>query len=127
MANTLTNIVKADAKPFPLIADAKDETRSEPLSQHRDSQLEIDSRIYRQIDALTPYVDLARMARERYNNTPSMQNGSRMGEKVGVLKTRIKDMIKSIPMSESEIWGILRRRYHNIDEILGEVKETEND
>lgn len=117
-----TNIVKADAKPFPLISDAKDETQSKSLSQ-----LEIDSRLARQIDALTPYVDLARMARERYNNTPSIQNGSRMGEKVVDLKTRIKDMIKSIPMSEYEIWEMVRQKFPNIHEILGEVKETADD
>lgn len=60
MTETETNmnehIVTAEARTFPLI-DLSDS--SDNLFSDRDSQLEI--------DALTPYVDLARMSRERYD------------------------------------------------------------
>ena len=73
-----TNIVTANAKVFPLI-DLSDE--SDNLFTDRDSQLEI--------DALTPYVDLARMSRERYDKSPSIQNGARMSKDRNELAFRL--------------------------------------
>lgn len=109
MVTANSAVVTAEARTFPLI-DLAD------LSARTDDVLAL------QIDALTPYVDLARMARERYDSSPSLQNGSRMGEKVGVLKTRITNILKAIPMRESELWTLVRQKFPKIDEILGGLR-----
>ena len=115
MADTLNNIVTANARTFHLIDSDSEENRTLSI---RDSEQGIDSRIARQLDALQPYVDSAGIARQYNERNPSIQNGSRMGEKVEVLKTRITNTIKAIPIRESEFWELLRRRYPNIDGIL---------
>ena len=115
MADTLNNIVTANARTFHLINSDSEENRTLII---KDSEQGIDSRLALQIDSLTPYVDLARMARERYDSSPSLQNGSRMGEKVGVLKTRITNILKAIPMRESDLFELVRQRFPRIDEIL---------
>lgn len=78
-------IVTANARVFPLIEDTPS---PEPLFSDRDSQLEIDS--------LTPYVDLARMARERYDNNPSIANGAKMSKDRNELATRMKRAANSL-------------------------------
>lgn len=78
-------IVTANAKVFPLIEDTPS---SEPLFSDRDSQLEIDS--------LTPYVDLARMSRERYDRSPSIPNGSKMAKDRNELAARLKRATDSL-------------------------------
>ena len=82
-------IVTAEAKVFPLIEDLIDESiNSEPLFSDRDSQLEI--------DALTPYVDLARMSKERYDKSPSIANGARMSKDRNELVARLKRATDSL-------------------------------
>ena len=78
-------IVTANARVFPLI-DLSDS--SDNLFSDRDSQLEI--------DALTPYVDLARMARERYDNSPSIQNGARMSKDRNELAFRLNKAMDNL-------------------------------
>ena len=126
MADTLNNMVTAEARVFPLINSDSEENRTLYI---KDSEQGMnDSRLALQIDSLTPYVDLARMARERYDSSPSLQNGSRMGEKVGVLKTRITNILKAIPMRESELWTLVRQKFPKIDWICyGKDKEAGND
>lgn len=80
-----TNIVTAEARTFPLV-DLSDE--SDNLFADRDSQLEI--------DALTPYVDLARMSRERYDRSPSIPNGSKMAKDRNELAARLKRVTDSL-------------------------------
>lgn len=102
-----TNIVTADARTFPLIESS---SNSEPTVDYRDSQQEIDSRkvdepfndptSQREIDSLVPYVDLARMSRERYERIPSIQTGERMAKDRSTLVNRVKRTMDS-----------LRRRY----------------
>ena len=116
-------IVTANARVFPLINSDSEENRT--LYTMDSEQGMNDPGLALQIDALTPYVDLARMARERYYNTHSVQNGARMVEKVGVLKTRITNILKAIPMRESELLRLVRQKFPKIDEILG--KEAGND
>lgn len=78
-------IVTANAKVFPLIEDTPS---SEPLFSDRDSQLEIDS--------LTPYVDLARMSRERYDRSPSIPNGSKMSKDRNELAFRLNRVMDNL-------------------------------
>lgn len=78
-------IVTANAKVFPLIEDTPS---SEPLFSDRDSQLEIDS--------LTPYVDLARMSRERYDRSPSIANGSKMSKDRNELAFRLNGVMDNL-------------------------------
>lgn len=119
-------IVTANARAFPLINIGSEENRT--LSVKDSEQGMNDPVLARQIDALTPYVDLARMARERYDSSPSIQNGARMGEKVGVLKTRITNILKAIPMRESELLELVRQKFPKIAWICyGEGKEAGND
>lgn len=73
-----TNIVTAEARTFPLVEESGN---AEPLFTDRDSQLEIDS--------LTPYVDLARMSRERYDRSPSIANGAKMAKDRNELAFRL--------------------------------------
>ena len=79
---TLNNIVTANARPFPLMGGTSEEPHAETLFSDRDSQLEIDS--------LTPYVDLARMSRERYDSSPSIQQGAKMAKDRSELAARMK-------------------------------------
>lgn len=119
-------IVTANARTFPLINSTSEDRRT--LITRDSEQGMNDPVIARQIDALTPYVDLARMARERYDRSPSIQNGARMGEKVGVLKTRITNLMQAIPMRESDLLKLVRQKFPNIDRICsGEGKEAGND
>lgn len=78
-------IVTAEARVFPLI-DLSDS--SDNLFSDRDSQLEI--------DALTPYVDLARMSRERYDNSPSIPNGSKMSKDRNELAFRLNRVMDNL-------------------------------
>lgn len=80
-----TNIVTAEARTFPLIEEA---VNKEPLFADRDSQLEI--------DALTPYVDLARMSRERYDRSPSIPNGSKMAKDRNELAFRLNRVMDNL-------------------------------
>lgn len=80
-----TNIVTADARVFPLI-DLSD--KSDNLFSDRDSQLEIDS--------LTPYVDLARMSRERYDRSPSIANGAKMSKDRNELAYRLNKAMDNL-------------------------------
>ena len=88
MNDILNNIVKANARPFPLMGDTREETRAETLFTDRDSQLEIDS--------LTPYVDLARMSRERYDRSPSIQNGAKMSKDRNELAFRLNGVMDNL-------------------------------
>lgn len=109
-------IVTADAKVFPLI-DSSD--KSEPLFSDRDSQLEI--------DALTPYVDLARMSKERYDSNPSIQHGARMSKDRNELVARLKRATDSLcgryPSATREgVWTELLKRFPTLRYIFpGEV------
>lgn len=78
-------IVTAEARTFPLIEES---AKSEPLFSDRDSQLEIDS--------LTPYVDLARMSRERYDKSPSIPNGARMSKDRNELAFRLNRVMDNL-------------------------------
>ena len=80
-----TNIVTAEARPFPLIDS---DSTSEPLFTDRVSQLEI--------DALTPYVDLARMSKERYDKSPSIPNGAKMAKDRNELADRVKRAMNNL-------------------------------
>lgn len=98
-------IVTADAKVFPLI-DLSDE--SDNLFSDRESQLEIDS--------LTPYVDLARMSRERYDKSPSIPNGARMSKDRNELVARLKRATDSLcgrypSATREDVWMMLLERF----------------
>lgn len=106
-------IVTANARVFPLI-DLSDE--SDNLFTDRDSQLEI--------DALTPYVDLARMSRERYDKSPSIQNGARMSKDRNELAFRLNRVMDNLcrryPTSTREdALNEMLKRFPKIVEILG--------
>lgn len=119
---TLNNIVTANARTFHLINSDSEENRTLFI---KDSEQGIDERndvLARQLDALQPYVDSARIARQMNEHNPSIQNGSRMGEKVEVLTTRITNILKAIPMRESELWTLVRQKFPKIDEILGGLR-----
>lgn len=79
------DIVTAEARTFPLVEEA---VNKEPLFSDRDSQLEI--------DALTPYVDLARMSRERYDKSPSIQNGAKMAKDRNELAFRLNKAMDNL-------------------------------
>lgn len=98
-------IVTANARVFPLI-DLSDE--SDNLFSDRDSQLEI--------DALTPYVDLARMSRERYDRSPSIPNGSKMAKDRNELVARLKRATDSLcgrypSATREDVWMMLLERF----------------
>lgn len=106
-------IVTANARVFPLIEDTPS---SEPLFSDRDSQLEI--------DALTPYVDLARMAKERYDKSPSIPNGANMAKDRNELAARLKRVMDNLcrryPTSTREdALNEMLKRFPKIVEILG--------
>ena len=98
-------IVTADAKVFPLIEEA---ANSEPLFSDRDSQLEIDS--------LTPYVDLARMSRERYDRSPSIPNGAKMAKDRNELVARLKRATDSLcgrypSATREDVWTEMLKKF----------------
>lgn len=104
MADTLNNIVTAEARAFPPMGDTSEEPRVELLFSDRDSQLEIDS--------LTPYVDLARMARERYDSNPSIQQGAKMAKDRSELVARLKRATDSLcgrypSATREDVWMML--------------------
>lgn len=84
------DIVTANARTFPLVEDLSDKSdnTSEPLFSDRDSQLEIDS--------LTPYVDLARMSKERYDSSPSIQHGAKMAKDRNELAYRLNKAMDNL-------------------------------
>ena len=101
-------IVTADAKVFPLIEDTPS---SEPLFSDRDSQLEI--------DALTPYVDLARMARERYDKSPSIQQGAKMAKDRNELAARMKRVMNSLcgrypNATQEDVWREMLKKFPSL-------------
>ena len=98
-------IVTANAKVFPLI-DLSD--KSDNLFTDRDSQLEI--------DALTPYVDLARMSRERYDKSPSIQNGAKMAKDRNELVARLKRATDSLcgrypSATREDVWTEMMKKF----------------
>lgn len=111
-----TNIVTAEARTFPLIEDLSDSSdNAEPLFSDRDSQLEIDS--------LTPYVDLARMSKERYDSSPSIQRGARMSKDRNELVARLKRATDSLcgryPSATREgVWTELLKRFPSLKYIF---------
>lgn len=101
-------IVTAEARTFPLV-DLSDE--SDNLFSDRDSQLEI--------DALTPYVDLARMSRERYDRSPSIPNGSKMAKDRNELAARLKramdNLCRRYPTSTREdVWMQILKKFKSL-------------
>lgn len=109
-------IVTAEARVFPLID--LDNT-SEPLFSDRDSQLEI--------DALTPYVDLARIARERYDKSPSIPNGAKMAKDRNELVDRLKRITDSLcgrypSATREDAWEAMLERFPALRHVFpGEV------
>lgn len=106
------DIVTADARVFPLI-DLSD--KSDNLFSDRDSQLEI--------DALTPYVDLARMSKERYGSNPSIANGARMSKDRNELVARLKRATDSLcgryPSATREgVWTEILKRFPSLKYIF---------
>ena len=103
------HMVTANARTFPLIGDLSDSAdNTEPLFSDRDSQLEIDS--------LTPYVDLARMARERYDSNPSIQQGAKMAKDRSELVARLKRATDSLcgrypSATREDAWMMLLERF----------------
>ena len=98
-------IVTANAKVFPLI-DLSDS--SDNLFTDRDSQLEIDS--------LTPYVELARMSRERYNRSPSIANGAKMAKDRNELVARLKRTTNSLcgrypSATREDVWTEMLKKF----------------
>ena len=105
-------IVTANAKVFPLIEDTPS---SEPLFTDRDSQLEI--------DALTPYVDLARMSRERYDKSPSIQNGAKMAKDRNELAYRLNRAMDNLcgryPTSTREdVWTEMMKKFPTLNYVF---------
>lgn len=101
-------IVTANAKVFPLIEDTPS---SEPLFTDRDSQLEIDS--------LTPYVDLARMSRERYDKSPSIQQGAKMAKDRNELVARMKRVMNSLcgrypNATQEDVWTEMLKKFPSL-------------
>lgn len=112
MTETETNmnehIVTAEARTFPLV-DLSDS--SDNLFSDRDSQLEI--------DALTPYVDLARMSRERYDRSPSIPNGSKMAKDRNELVARLKRVTDSLcgrypSATREDAWNEILKKFKSL-------------
>ena len=105
-------IVTANARVFPLI-DLSDS--SDNLFSDRDSQLEIDS--------LTPYVDLARMSRERYDSSPSIQQGAKMAKDRSELAARMKRTMDALcgryPVAAREdAWAEILKKFPSLKYIF---------
>lgn len=105
-------IVTANAKVFPLI-DLSD--KSDNLFTDRDSQLEI--------DALTPYVDLARMSRERYDKSPSIPNGAKMAKDRNELVARMKRATNSLcgrypSATREDVWMEILKRFPTLNYVF---------
>lgn len=106
--DTDNRIVTAEARTFPLV-DLP--AHSEPLFSDRDSQLEI--------DALTPYVDLARMSRERYDKSPSIPNGAKMAKDRNELVARLKRATDSLcgrypSATREDVWMEILKRFPSL-------------
>lgn len=110
------DIVTAEARTFPLIEESGN---VEPLFTDRDSQLEI--------DALTPYVDLARMSKERYDNSPSIANGAKMSKDRNELVARLKRTTDSLcgrypSATREDVWTEILKKFPSLNYIFqGEV------
>lgn len=106
--NMNEDIVTAEARTFPLV-DLSD--KSDNLFSDRDSQLEIDS--------LTPYVDLARMARERYDSNPSIQQGAKMAKDRSELVARLKRVTDSLcgrypSATREDVWKEMLKKFPSL-------------
>lgn len=123
----IENIVRCDARAYPLMDSLCQQPSDKPLSisQGIDSENEgVNRALEMKIDQLVPYVDLARMAREAYDKCPSIQHGARMREKVEVLLSKVNDIVKSEDKLDSAIWKMLKKRYPKLDWICeGTTKE----
>ena len=103
-----TNIVTAEARAFPLVEESGN---AEPLFSDRDYQLEI--------DALTPYVDLARMSRERYDHNPSIQQGAKMAKDRNELVERMKRTMNALcgrypSATQEDVWMEMLKRFPSL-------------
>lgn len=76
-----------------------------------------------EIDALTPYVDLARMSSERYDKSPSIQNEAKMSRDRSKLADKMKTTMNSLcgrcpNATRRDVWRELLKKFPSLDYIF---------
>ena len=76
-----------------------------------------------EIDALTPYVDLARMSSERYDKSPSIQNEAKMSRDRNKLADKMKITMNSLcgrypTAPRRDVWRELLKKFPSLDDYI---------